>query len=45
MELEGQSEICLLLDYISTEDYEIFDKKRSEAGYFLYKYKSALKIP
>lgn len=43
MELEGQSEVCLMLNYWSKEDYEIFDKKRSEAGYFLYRYRLSLK--
>lgn len=43
MELEGQSEVCLMLGYWTNEDYEIFDKKRSEAGYFLYRYKLSLK--
>ncbi|TSC86246.1 MAG: S23 ribosomal protein [Microgenomates group bacterium Gr01-1014_7] len=43
MELEGQSEVCLMLGYWTDEDYEIFDKKRSEAGYFLYRYKLSLK--
>lgn len=43
MELEGQSEVCLMLKYWTSEDYELFDKKRSEAGYFLYRYKLAIK--
>ena len=43
LELEAQSEVCLLLEYWTNEQYRTFDKKRSEAGYFLYKYKS--KIP
>lgn len=43
MELEGQSEICLMLNYWTEEDYEIFDKKRSETGYFIYRYKLSLK--
>ncbi|MBI2018182.1 four helix bundle protein [Candidatus Daviesbacteria bacterium] len=43
MELEGQSEICLILSYWTNEDYELFDKKRSVAGYFLYRYKLSLK--
>lgn len=45
MELEGQSEICLILNYWLESDYEIFDKKRSEVGYFLYRYKLSLKNP
>lgn len=43
MELEGQSEVCLMLGYWTNEDYEIFDKKRSEVSYFLYRYKLSLK--
>lgn len=43
MELEGQSEVCLILNYWKDEDYEIFDKKRSEVGYFLYRYKLAIR--
>lgn len=43
MELEAQSEICLMLKYWDETDYDNFDKKRSEAGYFLYRYKS--KVP
>lgn len=43
MELEGQSEVCLMLKYWTNEDYETFDKKRSEVGYFLYRYKLSLK--
>jgi four helix bundle protein len=39
LELEAQSEICLLLKYWSDDDYAEFDKKRSEVGYFLYRYK------
>ena len=43
MELEAQSEVCLMLEYWTSYDYEIFDKKRSEVGYFLYRYKLSLK--
>lgn len=42
LELEAQSEICLLLQYWTNEDYQYFDKKRSEASYFLYKYRSKI---
>ncbi len=31
MELEAQSEICLVLGYWTQREYEEFDKKRSEA--------------
>lgn len=40
LELEAQSEICLMLSYWTDLEYEEFDKKRSEAAYFLYQYKS-----
>lgn len=43
MELEAQSEVCLILKYWNKQQYEDFDKKRSEAGYFLYRYKSSMK--
>ena len=42
LELEAQSEVCLILNYWSNADYELFDKKRSEASYFLYRYKSKI---
>lgn len=45
LELEAQSEICLVLSYWTQEDYKEFDKCRSLASYFLYKYKSALNSP
>ena len=45
LELEAQSEICLMLNYWDVKDYEAFDKKRSEVGYFLYRYKTSLKTP
>ena len=43
MELEAQSEVCLMLKYWTSYDYEVFDKKRSEVGYFLYRYKLSLR--
>lgn len=45
LEIEAQSEICLMLSYWNQKDYEEFDHKRSIASYFLYKYKSKLKSP
>lgn len=42
LELEAQSEICLILSYWNKDDYNEFDKKRSEAGYFLNRYKSKI---
>ena len=41
-ELEAQSEICLILKYWSNDDYLKFDKKRSEVGFFLFRYKSPI---
>lgn len=43
MELEGQSEVCFMLNYWTDEDYELFDNKRSEVAYLLFRYKSTLK--
>ena len=43
LELEAQSEICLMLGYWTDIEYQNFDKKRSEASYFLYRYMSKLK--
>jgi four helix bundle protein len=43
LELEAQSEICVLLNYWTEGDYQEFDKKRSETAYFLYRY--TRKIP
>lgn len=43
LELEAQSEICLILKYWTQTEYEGFDKKRSEASYFIYRYKTSIK--
>ncbi len=43
LELEAQSEICLILKYWSEEEYQQFDKKRSVASYFLYRYRISIK--
>lgn len=42
LELEAQSEICLILNFWNQRQYQEFDKKRSEASYFLYKYRSKI---
>lgn len=42
LELEAQSEVCLLLKYWNEKEYQEFDKKRSESSYFIYKYKSKI---
>ena len=43
LELEAQSEVCLILEYWTENEYEMFDKKRAEAGYFLYRYRINIK--
>ena len=43
LELEAQSEICSMLKYWTQEEYAKFDKKRSEASYFLYRYRISIK--
>lgn len=42
LELEAQSEVCLILGYWTEDEYAEFDKKRAEVGYFLYRYKLSL---
>lgn len=42
MELEAQSKICLILSYWTQKEYEEFNKKRSEASCFLYRYRSKI---
>ena len=42
LELEAQSEICVILNYWTIKQYETYDKKRSEVGYFLFRYKSQI---
>lgn len=37
-ELEAQAEICLVLNYWTTNDCLRFEEKRKEAGYFLFQY-------
>ena len=43
LELEAQSEICSILKYWSDQEYTQFDKKRSEASYFIYRYRISIK--
>lgn len=42
LELEAQSEICLLLSYWNQNSYEEFEEKRSECSFLLYRYKSSI---
>lgn len=43
LELEAQSEVCMILDYWKQTEYEFYDKKRSEVGYFIYRYRVNIK--
>ena len=43
MELEAQGEICNILGYWSEEDYNLFDQKRGEIGYLLFRYSTTIK--
>ena len=43
MELEAQGEICYILGYWTDKDYNLFEARRSKAGYFLYRYKLGIK--
>lgn len=36
-ELEAALELCLDLEFLTEEDYDLLEKKRSEVGYLLYK--------
>ncbi len=42
LEVEAQSEVCVILNYWSNEEYNEYDKKRAEAGYFLNRYRSKI---
>ncbi len=42
LELEAQSEVCHLLKFWTKEEFQLFDKARAEAAYFLYKYKTKI---
>jgi len=43
LELEAQGEICSILNYWSEEDYSLFEKKRGEIGFLLFRYSGKLK--
>lgn len=43
MELEAQGEVCRILNYWSDKEYEIFDGKRGECAYLLFRYAQAMK--
>ena len=38
LELEAQGEICRILDYWKEEDYDLFDQKRGEVAFLLFRY-------
>mgnify|MGYP001614587140 CR=1 FL=1 len=42
LELEAQGEICRILDYWKEEDYSLFDEKRGEVAFLLFRYRSAI---
>lgn len=42
-ELEAQAEICLILGYWTDDDFTIFDEKRGEIGYLLFRYTKTIK--
>lgn len=43
MELEAQGEICNILGYWSEAEYMLFDEKRGEIGFLLFRYGRAIK--
>lgn len=43
MELEAQSEICLILKYWIENEYDLFEAKRREVGYLLRRYVEAIR--
>lgn len=42
LELEAQGEICRILDYWKEEDYDLFDQKRGEVTFLLFRYRNAI---
>lgn len=42
LELEAQAEVCRALSYFTKEHYVVFDKKRAEVGFLLFRYKSKI---
>ncbi len=42
-ELEAQGEICQILEHWSGEDYHLFDEKRGEVAFLLYRYINTIK--
>lgn len=44
LELEAQGEICLALSYWNESEHQMFDKKRGEIGFLLFRYKSRISL-
>ena len=42
LELDAQMEVCMVLNYITGHDFQLFELKKSEVGYLLYRYKSKI---
>lgn len=42
-ELEAQAEMCIILDFWKEDDLQLFEEKRSEVAFLLFRYKSAIK--
>jgi four helix bundle protein len=42
-ELEAQGEICFILGYWTEEQYNVFDEKRGEVGFLLFRYMKSMK--
>lgn len=42
LELEAQAEICRILEYWSEGDYDLFDQKRGEIAFLMFRYASAI---
>ncbi len=42
LELEAQGEICRILDYWTEKDYNLFDQRRGEVAFLLFRYKNAI---
>lgn len=43
LELEAQAEICKMLNYWSEKDYQLFEQKRGEVGFLLFRYSNKIK--
>ncbi|MCL6096213.1 MAG: four helix bundle protein [Patescibacteria group bacterium] len=43
LELEAQAEVCKILNYWLEKDYQLFEQKRGEVGFLLFRYSSKLK--